>query len=302
MAGLAGRAGRTAALLAAGVGSLCLDAAEPAPVVASASFSGGECQLRAVSISQNSSPLGRKRFSVNMEFQFETLPRKADGSSPPLPQGFYLNNDQSPLVAAHAVAGKNLAKTPHSGSAQGNTGVVVINNLEVGEVRQRLQDIEIEVAVVRVTEWDTQSFQAALGRSDFFKYGPFELRAVAEGRQLKVDAMPYPQFRADHEAYRVRMPLAFLNPAYAMQELKLVDTAGRSPTSTGSTVPGSGAVSSTFTGWRVANPGTESPAVASDGIDYPVTLTVRLPKRFETERVKFRFEEIILPAPAAAGR
>lgn len=270
-------------------------------MIASASFSGGACQLRLVSAEQEPSPEGRKRFNVGLRFQFETLPRKADGSTPPLPNAFYLNNDKSPLVAAHVVAGKNLAKTPHTGSAEGNDGVVVINGLEVGDVRQRLQNVEIELALVHVIEWDPQTFEVAAGSGDFLKCGPFELRTFADQKQLRVDAMAYPQFRADHEAFRVKMPLAFLDSGYAMRELKLVDAAGRSPAATATTTPGGGAVSSIYTSWR-SNDANAEAQTANDTITYPVALSVRMPKRYETERIKFRFPEIRLPAPPAAAR
>lgn len=290
--------GRGSLLLLWGLGRLGsnLMAAEPAEVIASASYAGGDCQLRLISASQNPSPQRKKIYNVNLELQFETLPRKSDGSTPPLPEGFYLNNDKSPLVNAVVIAGKNLAKTPHTGSAQGKNGVVVINNLEIGDVRQRLQGVEIEVAVVRVTEWETQSFNTPIGWSDFFKCGAFELRAVADAQQVKVDAMAYPQFRADHDAYRVRVPLTFLDSEYAMGELKLIDAAGHSPSAMATTIPGSGAVSTTFTNWRAPAARGEI-AAAANGITYPVTLSVRLPKTYTTERVKFKFAEIRLPAP-----
>ncbi|HEX2852456.1 MAG TPA: hypothetical protein VHO24_04395 [Opitutaceae bacterium] len=283
-----------------GLGSLGsgLVAAEPADVIASASYAGGACQLRLISTSQGPSPQGRKRYNVNLELQFETLPRKSDGSTPPLPDGYYLNSDKSPLVAAYVMNGKVLAKVAPSGtgSAKGKDGVVTINDLEVGDARPRLQNVEIEVAVVRVTEWETQTFNAPIGGSDFFKCGAFELRAMSDGKQVKVDAMAYPQFRAEHDAYRVKVPLAFLDPTYAMGELKIVDAAGNSPSSAATITPGSGAVSSTFTNWRAPAKGYEIAATA-DSIAYPITLSVRLPKRYTTERIKFKFAEIPLPAP-----
>jgi hypothetical protein len=293
--------GRVLVALACVIGSSGIKGAEMSPVVATGNFSGGPCQLRLVSVTQDPSPEGRKRFNVGMRFQFETLPRKADGSTPPLPEGFFLNNGTSPLVAAQVVAGKNLVKPVHSGSAEGADGVVLVNDLEVGEARPRLMGVEIEVAIVRVTEWTPQSFDVAMGTSDFLKCGPFELRAVAEAQQVRVNAWAYPQFRAEHDAFRARMPLAFLDERYALRELKLVDAAGQTPTSIATTTPGAGAVSGTFSGWRPPS-GAEAQPAGADAIVFPLKITVRMPKRFETERVRFRFPEIRLPAPPAPAK
>lgn len=301
VAGPLKKLGRASLFLLWGLGSLGsrLVAGEPPDVLASATYAGGPCQLRLISASQDPAPKGRKQYHANLEFQFETLPRKSDGSTPPLPEGFYLNNATSPLVNAFVVAGKSLAKAPHTGSATGKDGVVVINHLEIGDAAQRLQGVEIEVAVVRVTEWESLSFSAATGLSDFFKCGAFELRSVGDEQRVKVDAMAYPQFRADHDAYRVRVPLAFLDATYAMGELKLVDSAGNSPSAMATTTPGTGAVSTIFTNWRAPAVGYEV-AAAATAVSYPVTLSVRLPKRYTTERVKFKFPEIRLPVPPKA--
>jgi hypothetical protein len=287
-------------LLLWGLGFLSspLSAQEPPELIASASYAGGPCQLRLISVSQDPAPKGRKQYTASLKFQFETLPRKSDGSTPPLPEGYYLNSDKSPLVNAFVVAGKSLAKTPHTGSAQGKDGEVVINDLEIGDVRQRLQGVEIEVAVVRVTEWETLSFTTPVGMSDFLKCGAFELRAAGDTNQVKVDAMAYPQFRAEHDAYRVRVPLTFLDSAYAMGELKIVDAAGNSPSAMATTIPGTGAVSTTFTNWQAPAARGEI-AKTADSITYPLTLSVRLPKRYTSERIKFKFDEIPLPKPSA---
>lgn len=230
-----------------------------------------------------------------MELQLEVS--AASGSmTRPLPAGVYLDNDASPLTAAYVVQGKNLARNEHLWSVQGTSGAVSISELEVGGARQRLQDVEIELVLTKVTEWETRNFEVGMGWSDFLRCGPFELRAFGEAQRLKVNAWPYPQFREEQEAYRQRMPLNFLNQVYAMQELKVVDAANRRPTSIGGTIPQAGAASNTYTGWRASDADEAAAASVSEDIVYPVSVSVRLPKRFEKERVRFRFDEIPLPS------
>jgi hypothetical protein len=94
------------------------------------------------------------------------------------------------------------------------------------------------------------------------------------------------------------MPVTFLNHLYGIQQLKVVDSASRSPTSMGTSTPSAGAASCTFTGWSALETGTSTAAPAtSDDIVYPVSMAVKLPKRFEKERVKFHFNAIPLPEP-----
>jgi hypothetical protein len=278
-----------------------LGAAETTPPVAAANYSGGAAQLRVIATSQEAQ--GRRGVTAKLELQLEIPPAEKAGSAGELPADFYLDNDATPLLSASVVAGKNLAKTAHAWSIEGKTGRVTINDLDIGEARLRLQGVEFELVLTKVTQWETIVFQASPGRSDFFQCGPFELRSSGEAQQFRVDMWAYPQFKAQHDAYRQRMPVTFLNHIYAMQQIKVVDAANRMPTSTGSSVPSTGAVSSTYSSFRAAEgDGAAAAAPEGDAISYPVSMTMRLPKRFEKERVKFRFDVIPLPAPAPAAR
>lgn len=292
------------AFFAASVVSLAgLHAAEVPLPVASANYSLGASQLRVNAVSQMPSAQSRRGFAVSLELQLEIPPAAKAGDFFQLPGGWYLDNEVSPLVAASAVPGKSPAKIPHQWMVDGKTGRITLTELEIGDARTALQAVDFELVLTKVTEWETTTFQALPGRGDFFQCGPFELRANGEPQRLKVDVWAFPQFRDDHERYRKQMPLAFLNSAYGLQELKVVDAAKRVPTSTASSTPLTGAASATFTAWR---PGESTEATAaepvSEDIVYPVTLTMRLPKRFTKERVRFHFNSIPLPAPSAAPR
>lgn len=276
-------------------------AAETTPPVASANYSGGAAQLRVISASQEQQ--GRRGFAAKLELQLEIPPASKPGAAQDLPADFYLDNDATPLIAVAVVAGKNLAKTAHAWSVEGKTGRITISDLDIGEARLRLQGVEFELVLTKVTQWETIAFQALPGRSDFFQCGPFELRSSGETQQFRVDMWAYPQFKAQHDAYRQRMPVTFLNHIFAMQQLKVVDAANRVPTSTGSSVPSSGAVSNTYSSFRAAEgDGAAAAAAEGDAISYPVSMTVRMPKRFEKERVRFRFDAIPLPPPAPAPK
>jgi len=295
--------GRTFFVLASLVLALPRLPAESVPPVASAKYSGGTCELRVASVSQTPSTQNRRSFAVAVELQLGVPAASGSGTSFQLPEGFYLDNDATPLLAASVIPGKNLAKTDHLWSVQRQSSTVTHSELEIGDARQRLQGVDVELVLTKVTEWETRNFQAQMGWSDFTQCGPFEVRTFGQAQQLRVDAWSYPQFKKEHDAYRQRMPVTFLNQVYAMQELKVVDAANRSPTSMGSTIPESGAASSTFTGWKaLENTDASAPSSAGDDIVYPVSLSVKLPKRYEKERVKFHFDEIRLPAPEKSSR
>lgn len=280
-----------------------LGAAETTPPVASANYSGGPAQLRVLSAAQE--PQGRRGFTAKLELQLEIPPAAKAGMGSDLPTDFYLDNDATPLLAVAVVPGKNLAKNAHAWSVEAKTGRVTISDLDIGEARLRLQGVEFELVLTKVTEWETLVFQALPGRSDFFQCGPFELRSNGDTQQFRVDMWAYPQFKPQHDAYRQRMPVTFLNHIFAMQQLKVVDAANRVPTSTGSSVPSTGAVSNTYSSFRaVEADGAAAAPAEGDTISYPVALTMKLPKRFQKERVKFRFDVIPLaePTPAAKAR
>lgn len=278
-----------------------LGAAEFTPPVASANYSGGAAQLRVTSAVQE--PQGRRGVSAKLELQLEIPPAAKAGAAQDLPADFYLDNDATPLIAVAVVPGKNLAKSAHAWAVEGKSGRITISDLDLGEARQRLQGVELELVLTKVTEWETLVFQALPGRSDFFQCGPFELRSSGDAQQFRVDMWAYPQFKPQHDAYRQRMPVTFLNHLFAMQQLKVVDAANRVPTSTGSSVPSTGAVSNTYSSFRtIEADGAAAVAADGDAISYPVSLTMRLPKRFQKERVRFRFDAIPLPEPAARPR
>ncbi|MEO7798038.1 MAG: hypothetical protein ABIY47_09970 [Opitutaceae bacterium] len=277
---------------------LPLQAAESALPVASANFSGGVALLKVTSATQ--APQGR-RFDAKVELQLEIASATTVDGASELPGEIYLDNTETPVLAIYVISGKNLAKTAYAWSVEGKTGRIVISGLDIGDPRLRLQGVDLELVLTKVTQWETVAFQADLGRSDFFQCGPFEFRALGEPRQIHVDAWTYPQFKAQHDAYRKRMPVTFLNHVFAMRHLKVVDADNRAPSSIGSSVPSVGAMTSTFSGFRSTG-GRASFESESDDIKYPVSMTVRLPKLFESERIRFHFDVIPLTPPPEPPR
>lgn len=264
-----------------------------------ARYSGGVCELRLTSMSLVRSKESRRAVAVNLEFQLDLSPSANRDGPVPFPPNIYLDNHSNPLIAASVSPGKNLAKDIGAWSVEPRTGKLAITGLEIGRLRSLLQEVEVEVVLTKLVEWEPISFRAGLGRSDFFQCGPFELRTLGEAQRLQVEAWAYPQFKNEQEAYFRRMPLTFLDATYAMEELSVMDAANRVPAAVGTSVPTIGAASRTFGQWR--KPDTAGAAVGAateENIVYPVTITVQMPARFEKERVRFRFNEMALPALA----
>lgn len=282
-------------MLAATGASCALEAADAPPIAVTGKYSRGASRLRLESAVQERAPQGRNNFTVRLQFRLELAEGDAGTFSSEFPAGFFLNDEKSPLNSAQAEPGRSLGRVTHVGSSDA-TGGVTIAEMEVGSQRARLKDVEIELALVRVTEWEELKFSGlGLGTSELLKCGPFEFRVVAELLRLRVNASASAQFRAEQAAYRQRMPLKFVNDSFGINRMVLRDAAGRSPTS--SVISAGAATSGTFTVWRppVTAPATEG--ADADEIAYPVTLSLQMPKRYETERLKFVFRDIPLPVP-----
>jgi hypothetical protein len=277
----------------------CASALAQPQRIATAKYSGGECRLRLQSAVQEISPENRKKTIVVLEFYLEFPESGKATFTSQLPAGLFLNNDKSPLLSAAAGTTKNVVGA-HVGTAEGREGLVLIRDLDVGTPRDQLKDVELELVLVKVSEWDQLKFSGLKNEvGDFLPCGPFEYRLHGSNDQVRLDGWAFPKYRAEQEAYRKKMPLKFINDDYALQEVKLVDAAGRSPTGKSLSTGGTGASFGIYSTWRPAN--AEAPEAAatnasSDEITYPITLTVQLPKRFTTERVRFRFNDIPLPA------
>lgn len=282
-------------LAASVIGASCgLEAGEAPPIAVTGKYSRGAVRLRLESAVQERMS-GRNNHTVRLQFQLEFPQGDAGAFVSQLPAGFYVNDEKSPLLSVQAEPGRALGRVSHVGSAEAN-GVVTIAEMEVGAARTRLKDVEIELALVRVTEWDQLKFSGVgLGAGELLKCGPFEFRAIGEPQQLRLNASVNSQLKAEHDAYRERMPLKFINDAYGINNVVLRDAAGRSPTS--SVISAGTAPKGTFTAWRPPIGQPPTAAGESDDIVYPVTLTLQMPKRYETERIKFVFRDIVLPAP-----
>jgi hypothetical protein len=285
---------RVLILFAAAGASCALEAGEAPSLVVVGKYSRGACQLRLESVAQDRGS-GRNNHVVRLQFQLEFAQGEQGAFVAQLPAGFYVNDEKSPLLGAQAEPGRSLGRVTHVGSASA-TGAVTISDIDVSTPRSRLKDVEIEIALVRVTEWDQLKFSGlALGQSDLLKCGPFEFRVIGEPQQLRINASANSQFRAEQEAYLKRIPLKFVNDIYGINNLVLRDALGRSPTS--AMISGGTASKGTYTHWRPPANAAPAEGADSDDIAYPITLSLQMPKRFETERVKFVFRDIPLPAP-----
>jgi hypothetical protein len=291
--------------LAWGASALTLQASAAAAgeTTAVGTYSGGYCELSVLSAKQEKWPVGGDEWSVGLQLQFR-LSKPKPGLNPQLPlpllpDGYYLNNQQSPLIAASAQGKKkNLAKEPHSGVTIG-PGTVLVANLRVGPRQERLEHVEFELELAKITEWETLTFRIGTDETQVFRCGPFELKVTAEATRLEVNAGVYPEFARDHDAYRRRLPLNhFLRASYASVALRPADSAGRIPASVSESstmAPGwkEGVTTMTFSGWTDLTTGVRSD---KREISYPVSLSLKMPKRYETEKIRFHFDRIDLPA------
>jgi hypothetical protein len=264
-----------------------------------AAYSGGTCELAIVSIAQARALVDRGPYAVQLQLRLEFPGHEPAVTRSLLPADYHLNNRRSPLIAAYVPGEKtNLAKKPHFGETTPVGSNVLIANLEVGRARERLERVEIELELVKITEWESLKFQIGAGVNEILKCGPFELKVWGGHRNLDVEAKAFPEFRKVHEAYLRRMPLRFLVASYAATALKAVDAGGRTPRGEGQsmTMGGpdwkQGAVSTSYHSWN-----SEFSPPNYGAISYPVSLTLKMPKRYETEKLKFRFAEIPLPSP-----
>jgi hypothetical protein len=260
---------------------------------AQATYSGGECQLRVLTVTQRRAALDSNNHTLALAFRLEY-----PSTRPLPPPDVFLNNEKSPLVTAR-VDGRNVAELPHFGFAQGRPVAVMISDLKIGPSCESITDVDIELVFLRVTEWDRLKFEIGAGESDYLHCGPFEFKVTGEQKRIRVVAWSWPEFRAEHDAFYSRVPLKFLNDGFGLTAAKLVDAKGRSAAGLGlMTSRSDGPSESSFLSWASYDEKDAAiPDVTNPEPAYPVTISLNLPKAYRTEKVSFHFDKIAVPPP-----
>lgn len=244
-------------------------------------------------LEQSKSPWDEKVAAVSMTFRLEFAQK---GEIPFLaqpPENVYLEAED-PLIEAILLSGENIAVNKHSGWTD-QFGPTVYH-LEVGKEQKQLQKLKLALTLVKVTEWEEVKFKGLKeGDNDLLHCGPFELTCKGEAKQVALSAGSHAEFFKEHENYQKQMPLKFLTHRYAIDHVSMTDAhlyplAFRAGTSSGGSTTG-----------LFSLPFIVSLEIGMDKkpqlpVEYPIVINVRLPKRYETERVTFEFNSFDLPA------
>ena len=270
----------------------------------------GRYRLKLTRSSQAPSPWDTKVAALSMSFDLAFLQPTTPVFLRMRPEGVYLENED-PLVSAHTVPVRDVAKNKHSGWTDNFAPSVTVHTLELGAPLERLHSLVLAVTLVRVTSWENVRFSdIQLGSSDFLKCGPFQILVRGEKKRVMLSVGSFSQFRAERKEYRKRMPLRFLNHSYGIKHTSVRDARGRDffcPIVDGTGGSSSGvfliqAPRTNGTGHERGGAATfpnqlrMSAAPVGLPIVYPLSLEVRLPKQYRKERVVFTFADLPLPA------
>jgi len=255
-----------------------------------------------------------------MRFRLEFPQNGTTNYSHRHPADVFLDN-QDPLVAAyiapqedalvldprlwpHVGPDLDIAKGPHYGSADDSIPTLDIRDLAAPQPFHMLAYLELAATLVKVTEWEELEFNnLRLGTHDILKCGPFELSAFGHKARFSIGAGAGVDFRDEHTQYRQRVPLHFLNHSYAMTHIRILDSRGRElevglimGQGIGSVIDGG----CSFSDFSIRSRDGSLPKLIDghlfgEEIEYPVTIKVKLPKRYEKDRIKFRMENITIP-------
>jgi hypothetical protein len=256
---------------------------------------------------QGQSPWDEKAYALNVRFRFQ-FPK------PNRPEDTFLENEE-PLVSVSLEPGKDIASHRHFSSADNFGPSIDIDHLEIGtKVAKRIRRMEIAVTLVKVIEWEEIEFKNVReGENELLDCGPFELACTGQKKSLLVSAAAFSSFEEKQEAYGVRVPLKFVNHRFAIEHIFVNDAAGHAlfshfgmgtggSTNTSFAIPEKDAGHLPELDKRTDYPiGIHGSFESGAEITYPVTITVRLPKRYEKERVLFRIDELVVPLVAKLG-
>ena len=251
------------------------------------------------------SPWDKTDFAVTLEFDFYEV--GAERFQQPV---YYLDN-VSPFRGAVTAEGRAIGeKTLHFGyTSNDHARTVTVSNVVLGPETSGLASLDLEVPVIRVTEWRTLRFEnLGRGKSGYLHCGPFDLATEGDDKRFTVAAGAFSEFEKEHRDYLRHVPLQFLHHQYALEAIHLVDADGREANSLGGSLGGGGGV---FTyQWPderpALNANDNAPKLFVFGeprpIAYPVTITLRMPEKWTTEQVKFRVKKVPIPTLTEARR
>ena len=266
---------------------------QPGDVVSVAAS--GRYRLRLVKASQEPSPWDKSIAAVTLNFQLEfTQPAPRRLPTDP-PENVYLEQ-ADPLVSAYAIPFELVSTNKHFGWTENNWGCsVTIHNLEIGQPRARLHSLDLAVTLIQVTEWEQYAFNVARpGTDKVTKCGPLKIHLHGGDNCLSVAFTSFSRDEKDYGEYEKRVALKFPTfHSYGIPHTSVMDSKKRELFCSVGTMMGSGS-SGMFV---ISRPVTLSDGIApkEEKLEYPLSVTVRFPKRYRQERVTFQFGNITLP-------
>lgn len=266
----------------------------------------GHYRLSLAETGQGPSPWDENRASISASFRLESRAEAAGDFMQQVPEDVFLENVE--VAAVELLSGKDVAGEKASQWVDSSALKVTLQHLEVGDEQRRLGRLKLVVTLVKVTEWELVEFNGIQKADEKALHcGPFELVVCeAQPRHLSVSAAAFSSHAREHEAYRERMPLQFLTHRYATRELRLTDSAGKRLGFSAGTFTGGGSSARyaihkgmplTFAAKeQSAGEAPSSFFGEAEDIRYPVTATLRLPRKYVSERAVFEFRDVELPA------
>jgi hypothetical protein len=266
----------------------------------------GGHRLRLKSVEQIKSPWDEKICALTLDFELEHA--LADGQfASQAPENVFIEK-VGPLKEVLLTSGANVATNKHSAYCTRNSAVV-ISTLEIGKEQKQLQRFSLGLTLVKVTEWQQLEFKGLKeGKNDTLHCGPFEIHCTGNERSFDAGAGASTEFDVEHEKFRKQMPLSFLHHYYAIEHSRLTDALNRPLDTMVGNIQG-GSTSARFSISKVldfdnvlelkADDRAKPQAVVkmeAEPIAYPVTLQLKLPKKYETELVIFEFGKLDLPS------
>jgi hypothetical protein len=252
----------------------------------------GRYQLVLKRSSQEPSRRGDNGAAVSLYFAMEFQHAGHQGFFGWRPEGVYLEGG-NPFVSGRIDPVTYLPKNKNSGWTSNSFGYseVTVSDLEVGQPRETLDSLTINVTLIHVKSWDIVTFADLEQRkSDYLHCGPFQLVVTGEETKVNVCVAAISDFWAEKKEYERRVPLRFLNHVYGLQQTVIHDAKDRVLSNEVHFVTG-GASAGPFV--IPSAPGVVKPP--SEPIAYPVRVEVKLPNEYDTEQVFFDFTDIPLP-------
>lgn len=213
-------------------------------------------------------------------------------------EGVYM--DSVEVLEAVLPSGEDISKNQVFTGIENRPARVIIHRLKVGEreTPKQLQKLGLAVTFITVTEWETVTFdgiEKIIQKS--FPCGPFEMFYQGEFDHVMLSPSATAEFALEREAYRKRVPLNFITGDFALDHTLIEDSKGRHFRSSLRVSTG-GAVMGTFYAKEVA---IWSPmrltldSYRKIPVHYPISIQLKLPKKYHSQRRTFVFSGIHLP-------